>query len=63
MSMSHEFALEYKEERFENDAAVELVLSEFLSELFDELGFPSMRILVYDNPEKNTKVFKARWED
>lgn len=61
--MSHEFALEYKEERFENDAAVELVLSEFLSELFDELGFPSMRILVYDNPEKNTKVFKARWED
>lgn len=61
--MSHEFALEYKKERFENDAAGELVLSEFLSELFDELGFPSMRILVYDNPKKNTKVFKARWED
>ena len=63
ISMSHEFALEYKKERFENDAAGELVLSEFLSELFDELGFPSMRILVYGNPEKHTKVFKARWED
>ena len=61
--MSHEFALEYKNERFENDAAWELVFAEFLSELFDELGFQSMRILVYDNPEKQTKVFKARWED
>ena len=61
--MSHEFALEYKEERFENDAAWGLVLGEFLSELFDELGFPSMRLLVYDNPEKKTKIFKARWED
>ena len=61
--MSHEFALEYTKERFENDAAVELVFSEFLSKLFDELGFPSMRILVYDNPEKNTRVFNARWED
>ena len=61
--MSHEFALEYKNERFENDAAGELVLTEFLRELFDELGFPSMRILVYDNPKKQTKVFKARWEE
>ncbi len=61
--MGHEFALEYKKERFENDAAGELVLAEFLSELFDELGFPSMRILVYDNPKKKTKVIKARWED
>lgn len=61
--MSHEFALEYKAERFENNAAGELVLAEFLGELFDELGFPSMRILVYDDPQKQTKVFKARWED
>lgn len=61
--MSHEFAMEFKEERFENAVAGERVLSEFLCELFDELGFPSMRILVYDNPKKQTKVFKARWED
>jgi hypothetical protein len=61
--MSHEFAMEFKEERFENDVAGERVLSEFLSELFDELGFPSMRIHVYYNPKKQTKVFKARWED
>ena len=61
--MSHEFALEYTKERFENDEAGALAFSEFLSELFDELGFPSMRILVYDNPKKQTKVFKARWED
>ena len=61
--MSHEFALEYTKECFENDEVGELVFSEFLSELFDELGFPSMRILVYDNPKKQTKVFKARWED
>ena len=61
--MGHEFAMEFKEERFANDAAGELVLAEFLGELFDELGFPSMRILVYDNPKKQTKVFKARWED
>lgn len=61
--MSNEFALEFKEERFENDAAVERVLIEFLCELFDELGFPSMRIHVYDNPQKQTRVFKARWEE
>ena len=61
--MSHEFAMEFKEERFVNYAAGELVFAEFLSELFDELGFPSMRIHVYDDPEKRTRVFKARWED
>jgi len=61
--MSHEFALGYKRERFENAEACELVLSEFLSALFDELGFPSMRILVYYNSEKQKMVIKARWED
>lgn len=55
--MSHEFAMEFKKERFENDAAAELVFAEFLSELFNELGFPSMRIFVHYNPEKQTKVF------
>ena len=61
--MSHEFALEYDKERFENDVAGETVLGEFLCALFDELGFTSMRIFAYDNPQKDTKVLKARWED
>ena len=61
--MSHEFAMEFEKERFVNDETGALVFGEFLSKLFDELGFPSMRILVHDNPKKQTKVFKARWKD
>lgn len=61
--MSHEFAMEFEEERFVNDAEGWLTIGEFLSKLFDELGFPSMRIFVFDNPKNQTKVIKARWED
>lgn len=61
--MRHEFAREFSAERFVNYDSGARVLAEFLCELFDELGFPSMNIRTYENPEKNTWVIKARWEE
>ena len=56
--MSHEFAMEFEEERFVTYEAGERVLAEFLSELSHELGFPSMRIHVYDDKKIRQRFSK-----